>query len=161
MNSSLTPCTSVGGCSALCIRLSTNCSSNPSWPSSGAVPAPPRIISKALARFLYAAETSRGRGSECAFCGCREPLVSTRSRVPKKVDKSGRRRGCSFCSAGTLCSTATISWRSVHCMDNTLTVVTGHPGCIDSSNSSSAWPLHVRIWTCRSIDRCRSLQAPP
>ncbi|KAI7138985.1 hypothetical protein KC337_g15 [Hortaea werneckii] len=61
MNSSDTPCTSVGGCSALCIRLSTKVSSNSLWLCSDDAPLPPRIISKAFARFLKAAEMSRGR----------------------------------------------------------------------------------------------------
>lgn len=105
MNSSDTPCTSVGGCSALCIRLSTRVSSNSLWVCSDDAPLPPRIISKAFARFLKAAEMSRGKGRECAFCGWRSPDVSTRSRVEKKVLRSGRRRGCSGPSLGTLCST--------------------------------------------------------
>lgn len=106
MNSSGTPCTSVGGCSALCIKLSTSVSSKSLWLSSCEVPEPPRIISNAFAKFLKAAEMSRGRGRECVFCGCRSPDVSTRSRVEKKVLRSGRRRGCSGPSLGTLCSTA-------------------------------------------------------
>lgn len=73
-----TPCTSLGGSSALRNKLSTSVASNSFVLScSEAGPAvadaeaalPPLIISKALASVRYAAATSPGSGSACVLFG--------------------------------------------------------------------------------------------
>lgn len=48
---------------------------------------------------------SRGSGRECELEGRRLPEVSTKSRLEKKVLKSGRREGCCVEGLGMLCST--------------------------------------------------------
>lgn len=109
-NVSETPLTSFGGASALSIKLciiisskSLECSD--SWP-----PSPPRIMLNAFAKVLYAAATSPGKGREFSFCGLRSPDVSTRSRVVKKVERSGRRGGAaSGFECLMLCSTVGLS----------------------------------------------------
>lgn len=95
----LTPFTSLGGDSASAISDSIIPSSGPppDWSC--------RIVANACARVRKVAATSLGRGMACALL---VSVVSTCSRVEKKVERSGRRGGCGG-SLGlgveTLCST--------------------------------------------------------
>jgi hypothetical protein len=107
--SSDTPLTWRGGFSDSCINSSTMRLSKSSVVLL-VLSAPACMMEKAFARLRKAAETSPGRGREWAFWGWRSPLVSTRSRVVKKVDRSGRRGGglFFFSSSLMLCSTGKV-----------------------------------------------------
>ena len=72
-----------------------------------------RIVANASARLRNVAETSPGKGRACSL---EVLVVSTCSRVEKKVERSGRRGGWEVSLglvSGTLCSTEEVEFSMI------------------------------------------------